>query len=147
MKNNIETIISGQWDEIKGAIQNEWGKLTDQDLDKIDGSYEELVGKLKKVYGYKAAEAEEKLIELFSEFDDTSNNAKNLTESLKAQGNHIKSIVEDCVAKYFDRAKDVGTNMEENMIQYCKKNPLKTIGFAALAGYAFASVVHGKKDR
>ena len=37
-------IIKGNWKEIKGKVKQQWGKLTDDDLQQIDGKREELVG-------------------------------------------------------------------------------------------------------
>lgn len=31
-------IIDGKWSEIKGAVKQKWGKLTDDDLAEINGS-------------------------------------------------------------------------------------------------------------
>lgn len=151
MKNKIETILSGNWDELKGTIKSEWGKLSDNDLKQIDGSYDNLVGKIKKIYGYESAEIEEKIADLLSA--DTSGIkekgetlVKNISNTLSEQTNQIKSIVEENMAKYFDKAKDVTANVEENIIQYCRKNPMKSIGLAALAGYAFAAIMNSKKS-
>jgi uncharacterized protein YjbJ (UPF0337 family) len=43
--------IEGNWKQIKGKARKEWGKLTDDDLDRIEGKREELVGALQKRYG------------------------------------------------------------------------------------------------
>lgn len=51
-------ILKGQWRELKGQVKRKWGKLTDDDVDRIDGSYEELLGMLQKHYGYSREEAE-----------------------------------------------------------------------------------------
>ena len=50
--------IEGNWKEMKGKVQQQWGKLTDDDLDVIDGRREELVGKIQKNYGKSSDEAE-----------------------------------------------------------------------------------------
>jgi len=44
--------IEGNWREIKGKAKKQWGKLTDDDLDVIEGSREELEGRLQSRYGY-----------------------------------------------------------------------------------------------
>mgnify|MGYP001316395512 CR=1 FL=1 len=44
--------IQGNWKIFKGKAQQQWGKLTDDDLDLIDGRREELEGKLQERYGY-----------------------------------------------------------------------------------------------
>ena len=51
-------ILKGQWRELKGQVKRKWGKLTDDNVDRIDGSYEELLGMLQKHYGYSREEAE-----------------------------------------------------------------------------------------
>ena len=52
-------IIKGNWKEIKGKVKQQWGKLTDDDLQQIDGKREELVGKIQAQYGYAREQAEE----------------------------------------------------------------------------------------
>ena len=44
--------IEGNWKEFKGKAKQQWGKLTDDDLDVIDGRREELEGILQRRYGY-----------------------------------------------------------------------------------------------
>ena len=43
--------VTGKWKELKGEVQQEWGKLTDDDIDVIEGRREELAGKLQQKYG------------------------------------------------------------------------------------------------
>ncbi len=51
-------IMKGKWHQLKGKAKKEWGKLTDDDLDQINGDYERLVGKLQEAYGLDREEAE-----------------------------------------------------------------------------------------
>jgi uncharacterized protein YjbJ (UPF0337 family) len=44
--------VAGAWHEIKGKVKEKWGKLTDDDLNTIDGRREQLEGKLQERYGY-----------------------------------------------------------------------------------------------
>jgi len=43
--------IEGNWKQLKGKIKEQWGNLTDDDLDKIQGRREQLEGKLQERYG------------------------------------------------------------------------------------------------
>jgi len=61
---NADT-LKGQWHQVKGEIKNQWGKLTDNDLDQIAGQSEKLIGKLQERYGYARDRAERE----FNEFD------------------------------------------------------------------------------
>jgi len=60
-------ILKGQWKQIRGKAKKQWGKLTDDDLDRIEGSYDELVGTLQKHYGYSRDEAERQIEEFQAE--------------------------------------------------------------------------------
>jgi uncharacterized protein YjbJ (UPF0337 family) len=56
--------IQGNWKTFRGQVKQKWGKLTDDDLDVVDGKREELSGRLQSRYGY-AKEHAEKDIEEF----------------------------------------------------------------------------------
>lgn len=51
-------IFQGKWEEIKGKMKQQWGRLTDDDFDIIEGAHQEIYGKLQKHYGYTRDEAE-----------------------------------------------------------------------------------------
>ncbi|WP_152570567.1 CsbD family protein [Paenibacillus tyrfis] len=44
---------------MKGEAQKQWGKLTDDDLDVINGEKEKLLGKLQEKYGHRKEAAQE----------------------------------------------------------------------------------------
>lgn len=54
-------ILEGKWKQLKGKAQQQWGKLTNDDLDKISGKREELVGLVQERYGYAKAKAEKEV--------------------------------------------------------------------------------------
>jgi uncharacterized protein YjbJ (UPF0337 family) len=43
--------VEGKWKQYKGQIKQKWGKLTDDDLDVIEGRRDILVGKIQEYYG------------------------------------------------------------------------------------------------
>jgi uncharacterized protein YjbJ (UPF0337 family) len=45
-------VLEGKWRQLKGSIKTKWGKLTDDELDQIEGNYDRLVGKVQERYGY-----------------------------------------------------------------------------------------------
>lgn len=51
----------GQWNQAKGAVKKQWGKLTDDDLTVIAGQREQLVGKIQERYGIAKEEAEKQV--------------------------------------------------------------------------------------
>jgi uncharacterized protein YjbJ (UPF0337 family) len=52
--------FSGKWKQMKGAAKQQWGKLTDDDLEVIAGKRESLVGKLQERYGLAKEDAQKK---------------------------------------------------------------------------------------
>ena len=53
--------IAGNWKQFKGNVKEKWGKLTDDDLDVIEGKKVQLVGRLQERYGYSKEQAEKEL--------------------------------------------------------------------------------------
>jgi uncharacterized protein YjbJ (UPF0337 family) len=53
---NTDT-MQGKWKQMKGAVKQRWGKLTDDDLTTLSGKKDELVGKLQERYGYTREQA------------------------------------------------------------------------------------------
>jgi uncharacterized protein YjbJ (UPF0337 family) len=45
-------VLKGKWLQLKGKVRSQWGKLTDDELDQINGDSEQLVGLLQERYGY-----------------------------------------------------------------------------------------------
>lgn len=56
-----EDIIKGHWNEIKGKLKQQWGKLTDDDITQLKGSAEELGGLLQRRYGYEKEQAKQEI--------------------------------------------------------------------------------------
>ena len=54
-------IIKGNWKMVKGEVQKQWGKLTDDQLDQVNGSREKLSGFIQKNYGVARDEADKQL--------------------------------------------------------------------------------------
>lgn len=59
-------IAEGKWKQMKGKIQQQWGKLTDDDVDRINGQRKEFVGLMQERYGKKKDEAEREFDEFRS---------------------------------------------------------------------------------
>jgi len=52
------SVLSGKWKQVRGKVKQTWGKLTDNDLDRINGRIEELTGVIQERYGYTHDQAE-----------------------------------------------------------------------------------------
>lgn len=54
-------IIEGKWKQLKGSAQEQWGELTNDDLDVAAGNREQLIGKIQERYGIAKDEAEKQV--------------------------------------------------------------------------------------
>jgi uncharacterized protein YjbJ (UPF0337 family) len=52
-----EDTLKGQWTQLKGRAREQWGKLTNDDLDQVQGQTEQLVGRIQERYGIARDEA------------------------------------------------------------------------------------------
>lgn len=55
--------IQGNWKQFKGGVKEQWGKLTDDDLDQIAGKRDQLAGRIQEAYGIEKDEVEKQIHE------------------------------------------------------------------------------------
>ncbi|MBI1301915.1 MAG: CsbD family protein [Alphaproteobacteria bacterium] len=54
-------IFGGKWKQFKGEVQKQWGKLTNSQIDKIQGDREKLIGAIQENYGVVREVAEKQI--------------------------------------------------------------------------------------
>lgn len=62
-------VLKGNWKQFKGRIKEQWGKLTNDDVDRIEGSWDRLVGAVQERYGYERAKAEQEVDNYLNEVE------------------------------------------------------------------------------
>jgi uncharacterized protein YjbJ (UPF0337 family) len=55
--------IEGNWKQFKGNAREQWGRLTEDDLDVVAGKRDQLVGRIQGAYGLSRAAVEKQLTE------------------------------------------------------------------------------------
>jgi uncharacterized protein YjbJ (UPF0337 family) len=68
--------VEGKWKQYKGQAKEKWGKLTDDDLDVVDGKRQQIVGKIQERYGISREAAEQQ--------------ADEFVKSMKEQGQKVR---------------------------------------------------------
>lgn len=63
-----QDIFAGMWKQIKGEVKTQWGKLTDDELEQVEGQYDKMIGKLQEKYGYSREEAEDEVGEFLRQY-------------------------------------------------------------------------------
>jgi uncharacterized protein YjbJ (UPF0337 family) len=59
--------LTGQWNQLKGRLREQWGKLTNDDIDLIQGRSEQLIGRIQERYGLQRDEAKRQVDAWLSE--------------------------------------------------------------------------------
>jgi uncharacterized protein YjbJ (UPF0337 family) len=53
--------LKGQWMQLKGKVRQQWGQLTDDEIDQVQGNAEMLIGRIQERYGRSREDAEREL--------------------------------------------------------------------------------------
>ncbi|GGG82386.1 UPF0337 protein [Salipiger pallidus] len=59
-------VIEGKWKQLKGDAKVQWGKLTDDDLDRAEGNRDKLIGVVQERYGIEKDQAEREVDEFYN---------------------------------------------------------------------------------
>jgi uncharacterized protein YjbJ (UPF0337 family) len=71
--------LAGKWKQMKGSVKQQWGKLTDDDIEFINGKQESLVGKIQERYGIAKEEAQKRADEFMKTYGSESAQPKPAT--------------------------------------------------------------------
>ena len=55
---DFSKMFEAKWKQLRGKAKEQWGELTDDDLDKVDGKFDQLVGMLQEKYELTRSKAE-----------------------------------------------------------------------------------------
>jgi len=61
-------VFAGKWKQVRGQVKEWWGKLTDDDLERVEGQFDRLVGMLQERYGWARKRAEEEITRRFDAY-------------------------------------------------------------------------------
>ena len=112
--------IEGNWKQIKGNIQQQWAKLTDNDLDLVNGKREELAGKIQAAYGVSKDEAEKQL-------DDWQSNQADLDDDLEDEAASTNNTTHTSKFGYDDNSNTI-RNMQDGKGESSSDGPGDSAG-------------------
>jgi len=119
--------LAGNWNEVKGAVKQRWGQLTDQDLTSAEGSVERLIGLIQRKTGETRNKIEQFLDEIGSEgssmAQQVASTAREYAEAAGEQVNQAYDQVAERVQQGYQAA-------EERV----RDNPLQSLAVAFAAG-------------
>ena len=63
---DFSKMFDAKWKQLRGKAKEQWGELTDDDLDKVDGQFDQLVGVIQEKYELTRSKAEAEVKEFLS---------------------------------------------------------------------------------
>jgi uncharacterized protein YjbJ (UPF0337 family) len=91
-----EDVFSGKWREMRGTLRSWWGRLSDDDLERIGGQKDKLIGAVQEKYGQTREQAEREVERRFSEYGNTGSGL----------GSNLRSRVDDLGASVSNKASE-----------------------------------------
>jgi uncharacterized protein YjbJ (UPF0337 family) len=64
--------VKGMWHQWKGEAKVQWGKLTDDDLTRVEGNAEKLVGVVQERYGYARERAQQEVDSFLRDYEEAN---------------------------------------------------------------------------
>jgi uncharacterized protein YjbJ (UPF0337 family) len=79
--------MAGKWQQLKGDLRSKWGKLTDDDIERIAGNKDKLIGALQEKYGYVWEEARQMVDRYLDEYSDLRTMASEALKTVASKDN------------------------------------------------------------
>lgn len=67
-----QQILQGKWHQMRGSIKERWGRLNDDDLNRIQGRVEQLIGVIQERYGYTRQQAKREVEHYLDAYNEQS---------------------------------------------------------------------------
>jgi uncharacterized protein YjbJ (UPF0337 family) len=95
-------VLEGRWQQLKGEVRSRWGKLTDDDIEKIGGNKDKLIGAVQERYGYIWDEARQMVDRYLDEPGDLKSKATAALRAVTSKDNlqKVTSDVAELVRRY-----------------------------------------------
>ena len=108
-------VIQGKWKQVAGDVKTFFGKLTDDDMQQINGNTEKMVGVLQERYGYSREQAQNEWNKftkdrgaMWNDAKDSAHTASNdVKDTAHNASNSIKDATHDVKNAIKDKATDV----------------------------------------
>lgn len=119
--------IKGTWNQLKGQVRERWGEITDNDLIRVQGDTDQLIGLIEQKTGTTRREVEQFLDTAFKQGESILSNA---AETVRDYANRATEVVKD---QYGRMNKQVESGLEEAE-EVIRNRPGMSVGVAFGAG-------------
>jgi uncharacterized protein YjbJ (UPF0337 family) len=110
-------VFAGQWKQMRGELKSWWGKLSDYDLDRIEGQKDKLIGLVQEKYGYARAQAEQEVERRFKEWNDkTTGTFTKMTATAQELGASAASKANEAATAVGEKIASAGSYLRDKKV-------------------------------
>jgi uncharacterized protein YjbJ (UPF0337 family) len=143
-----DDVFTGQWKQMRGSLKSWWGKLTDDDLDRIGGQRDILVGLVQERYGQTREQAEREVEQRLREYGDGGGigaklkvgASEFLSDRAREASNAVSSRVDSARAYLHDRS---GSELVNDLMDAVQRYPIYASFIGLGLGYILGKGVNG----
>jgi uncharacterized protein YjbJ (UPF0337 family) len=112
--------FAAKWQQMRGTLRSWWGKLTDDDWERIAGQKDRLIGMLQEKYGYAKEMALREVDRRFQEYgiqssEGVSGMARNVGQEMKNAGQNISQGAANMYSDTKAKAQEFGSAAAEKV--------------------------------
>jgi len=121
--------LKGQWNQVKGRLQEHWGELTDDDLRRAHGSADELIGVVQQKTGAARSEIEQLLSRAVAEGQSAAQRAREAASQYAEEASEI-------ARQQYDRAAEATSDFSKQVAHTVRNRPTESLLIAFGLGIA-----------
>lgn len=121
--------LKGQWNQVKGRLQEHWGQLTEDDLRQAEGSADRLVGVVQEKTGATRNEIEQFLSKVLEE-------GHSAAQRVGQAASHYAEEASEMVRHQYERAAGVTSDFSKQVAHTVRNRPTESLMIAFGLGMA-----------
>lgn len=139
--------LKGQWNQVKGRLQEHWGQLTDDDLSGARGSTDQLVGVVQQKTGATRREIEDFLDNAVQEGNRIGQQVSETAQQYADVANQYAAEASDYVKDNYRRAAEVSGQYADRVAETVRTRPGESLAIAFGLGIAAGALFFMKGRR
>ena len=126
--------LQGKWAQLKGQIRDKWGQISDDELQRVQGNTEKLLGMIQEKTGVARSE-----VEAF--FDKAVQQGQNTLDQAGEVARKYASQAGEVVREQYDRATEQLEAGYESAQEMVRSRPAESLGVAFVAGVVAGGLI------
>ena len=142
-----QDIFQGQWKQLRGELKSWWGNISDDDLDRISGQKDRLIGLVQERYGYTRVRAEEDVEQRLKEFsENTRGVGARIIDKAQQFGATAANKANEAATATKEKAAQIANTVSETVnpgefMALCRRYPTEALISAVAIGFLVGRAV------